>query len=276
VAATSWTDFLDAVTDRHSCNPSLPTCCARILPIRLSQPMMRTNAHALLPAGPPLCARPPHVPGAVRYGRQRHIPMLKTPRGQQGALACSCCQVADRRRRWAGTLLAGIVDGRGKAPRQSALGTPRRVGDGGSCWAKPGGFGMIEIRLRVHPTPLSHPTPPHTHLHFPIAQLLKAIYYRYRRIPLPSLLINYFGPKRIGKLVFWAENGSIQKIFQAKEAQSSLQLDKSSPKRKKNAEKDFQNILLAKTDRFNKYFRRPKRRQWAQNNELIPGGDGGG
>jgi hypothetical protein len=38
----------------------------------------------------------------------------------------------------------------------------------------------------------------------------------YRRTPLPSFLINYFGPKRIGKLVFLAENGSIEKIFQAK------------------------------------------------------------
>jgi hypothetical protein len=38
----------------------------------------------------------------------------------------------------------------------------------------------------------------------------------YRRIALPSFLINYFGQKRIGKLLFLAENGSIKKTFHAK------------------------------------------------------------
>jgi hypothetical protein len=41
----------------------------------------------------------------------------------------------------------------------------------------------------------------------------------YRRIALPSFLINYCGQKRIGKLDFFAkktpENGSIKQIFQA-------------------------------------------------------------
>jgi hypothetical protein len=35
--------------------------------------------------------------------------------------------------------------------------------------------------------------------------------FKYRRIALPSFLINYFGQKRIGKILFLAENGSIKK-----------------------------------------------------------------
>jgi hypothetical protein len=85
----------------------------------------------------------------------------------------------------------------------------------------------------------------------------------YRRIPLLSFLINYFGPKRIRELLFLAENGSIKKIFQAKRGhKKGLKLDKSTPKRKKRAKTDFQKNVLAKTDRLNNYFRRPKRRQW--------------
>ncbi len=48
----------------------------------------------------------------------------------------------------------------------------------------------------------------------------------YRIIALPSLLINYFGQKWIGKLLFLAENGSIKKYFRPKEAQTGLKLDK--------------------------------------------------
>jgi hypothetical protein len=47
-----------------------------------------------------------------------------------------------------------------------------------------------------------------------------------------------------------------------KKAQTGLKLAKSSPKRGKIANTDCQIVILAKTDQLNKYFRRPKRRQW--------------
>jgi hypothetical protein len=50
------------------------------------------------------------------------------------------------------------------------------------------------------------------------------------------------------KTIFFAVNGSIK--------------GKKGPKRGEIAKTDRQIIILAKTDRLNKYFRRPKRKQW--------------
>jgi hypothetical protein len=60
---------------------------------------------------------------------------------------------------------------------------------------------------------------------------------------LPSFLIKFFGQKRIEKLLFLAKNGSIAKIFQAKEAQPGLQLNKT-----KKCKFVLANIVLAETD----------------------------
>jgi hypothetical protein len=43
----------------------------------------------------------------------------------------------------------------------------------------------------------------------------------YRRVPLPSLLINYFGPARIGKPTFWPKRGLNIKMIQARRGPSS-------------------------------------------------------
>ncbi len=81
----------------------------------------------------------------------------------------------------------------------------------------------------------------------------------YRRVPLPSFLINYFGQKRIGKPIFLAENGSIKGKKMPKQASNWLNRPRNGGE---FAKTDCQIIILAKTDRLSKYFRRPKRRQW--------------
>ncbi len=187
------------------------------------------------------CPPAPHWPQRARRPPCAHVPVWRRCHGAGASLGLtlSGLLISDH------NVQACLASGLAPTPDQPTLHRPKLIlvapFASRNSTGRQGGREACSIQLHgLHGTAMGPAHPPldrnfleATFCHYSALSALRylrsawaggrvALSVVYRRTALPSFLMNYFGQKRIEKLLFWLKTDRLKFLFQAQQAQTGL------------------------------------------------------